>query len=413
MTHHFYKRNPDSFFKKYGLTLLILSISFIIIGISIYPNINNKTVSQQIPEEISISNYVQNKSLYHGKEVSVIGYLNYKFIGERDTGYYSERLIDDFGNELKLKKIDSEYKSLFPKNRISEEIYNVTGIYVRDYEISILNVKQILPIEKKTKLSNKIIPAKINLKDYNLDNFITKISNLSSPLLNRLNSTIPSQPIQPVEILKECPVGYVNHWGECVQTCTDGTIYGHCSASEPYYCYEGSLIKRVSECGCPWGQYAFEEECMEKERVIEKQILLYTNYERRTRGLSELRWNDQIATIARAHSTDMALNHFFSHINLNGEDPSSRAIKGGFYARKQLGGGWYTEGLAENIGKMPTGNVEGIGYVGWDPESIAKASVQMWMDSPGHRENILNPQYSDLGVGVAYDGEYISTQNFW
>ena len=58
--------------------------------------------------------------------------------------------------------------------------------------------------------------------------------------------------------------------------------------------------------------------------------------------------------------------------------------------------------------------VGGMGYISNEVESIAKAQVKSWMDSPGHKANILNPQYSHLGVGVVYDGlYYVSTQNFW
>ena len=44
---------------------------------------------------------------------------------------------------------------------------------------------------------------------------------------------------------------------------------------------------------------------------------------------------------------------------------------------------------------MPTGNVAGIGYVANDADSIARAQVESWMQSPGHRKNILNAQFSD------------------
>lgn len=73
----------------------------------------------------------------------------------------------------------------------------------------------------------------------------------------------------------------------------------------------------------------------------------------------------------------------------------------------------YGYGIAENLGKMPTGNVQGAGYVNDDADSIAKALVDGWMESPGHRENLLEPAYSVIGVGVAYDGTYYyATQNF-
>lgn len=54
-------------------------------------------------------------------------------------------------------------------------------------------------------------------------------------------------------------------------------------------------------------------------------------------------------------------------------------------------------------------------YVNNNPESIARALITSWMNSPGHRANILSTRYSNLGVGTDYDGRlhYYSTQNFW
>jgi uncharacterized protein YkwD len=146
----------------------------------------------------------------------------------------------------------------------------------------------------------------------------------------------------------------------------------------------------------------------------ERLIYEKTNAERKAQGLRELTWDSSLAIIAQEHSMDMAQNKFFSHTNLNGEDPTMRAIRHGYNVRKELAGGWYSEGIAENIGEMPTGNVIGIGYVSHDPESIATAQVQSWMGSPGHIANILDPQYDRIGVGVAYDGfYYLSTQDFY
>jgi uncharacterized protein YkwD len=147
---------------------------------------------------------------------------------------------------------------------------------------------------------------------------------------------------------------------------------------------------------------------------IEQAIYRLTNTERTKAGLSPLGWNGQLAIIAREHSQDMASNNFFSHTNLRGEGPDERATRHGYPIRKPLGGGSYMVGIGENIGMMPTGNVVGVGYVGSNIESIAQAQVQSWMDSPGHRSNILNTNYNAIGVGVAYDGHlyYISTQDF-
>jgi len=147
---------------------------------------------------------------------------------------------------------------------------------------------------------------------------------------------------------------------------------------------------------------------------IEKAILYYTNEERKTHDVSALNWDEGLAVVAREHSQDMVESHFFAHDNLRGEDPTARAKRHGYPTRKELGSGWYSDGIAENIGKMPTGNVVGIGHVARDADEIARAQVTSWMQSPGHMRNILDPGYSRLGVGVAYDGfYYVSTQNFW
>jgi uncharacterized protein YkwD len=155
------------------------------------------------------------------------------------------------------------------------------------------------------------------------------------------------------------------------------------------------------------------EPISDKTMDVEKAILKYTNVERKSNGIVALQWDDKLATVARDHSLDMVQNNFFSHDNLNGEDPTDRAIRHGYNVHKELGGGWYSDGIAENIGKMPTGNVEGMGYVSNDADSVGKAQVESWMDSPGHRANILNSEYGILGAGCAYDGlYYVCTQDF-
>lgn len=148
---------------------------------------------------------------------------------------------------------------------------------------------------------------------------------------------------------------------------------------------------------------------------VESAILQYTNEERQKNGVAPLTWDDRLSTIARQHSQDMVDNRYVSHDNLQGESPTDRARKHGYPLRKDLGGGWYSEGIGENINKMPTGEIEGFGIVIITPDAIARAHTVSWMDSPGHRENILNPQYDKLGVGVVYDGHtyYYATQNFW
>jgi len=154
---------------------------------------------------------------------------------------------------------------------------------------------------------------------------------------------------------------------------------------------------------------------LEKSKFIaqtEQVIFEETNKMRRQNGVPPLLLDTSLSDIAREHSQDMADQQFFSHTNLNGEDPTGRAERHGYPTTRTVGSTIWM-GIGENIGKMPTGNVEGMGYIASTPEAVGKAQVQSWMESPGHRENILNPNYVKIGIGTGFDGEYyFSTQDF-
>lgn len=151
----------------------------------------------------------------------------------------------------------------------------------------------------------------------------------------------------------------------------------------------------------------------EELEECEKLIFDLTNAERRASGVPELTFDQDLAKVAREHSLDMVENDFFSHTNLKGEDPIDRARRHGLTVIKSRAGGVYIVGIAENIGLMPKGNLLAMGYAANEPEGLATAQVQSWLNSSKHRANILNPRFETLGVGVAYNGHYfVSTQNF-
>ncbi|MFN8577955.1 MAG: CAP domain-containing protein [Candidatus Sericytochromatia bacterium] len=128
---------------------------------------------------------------------------------------------------------------------------------------------------------------------------------------------------------------------------------------------------------------------------IEKLIWEKTNQERQKFGLNRLEYEDKIAEIARAHSANMAENNFFEHTDLQGLDHGDRISRG--YPSL------FTSGSAENIA-YNFGDTE---------EEAALNLVTAWMNSEGHRRNILNSKMTYLGVGVYIKGERIyGTQNF-
>jgi uncharacterized protein YkwD len=161
-------------------------------------------------------------------------------------------------------------------------------------------------------------------------------------------------------------------------------------------------------------RYSHIEEAYGILFAVEKAIVDETNFRRMEHGLSPLMWDEDLSEVAREHSEDMADNGFFSHENLDGESPSMRADRHGLETQKPRGNGVVSVGIGENIHMLPAGHVVGVGYVDRNPHRIASAQVDSWMDSPGHRRNVLSNEYTRIGVGVAHDGTYyFSTQNFW
>jgi len=120
------------------------------------------------------------------------------------------------------------------------------------------------------------------------------------------------------------------------------------------------------------------------ERAYERQVFDLANSARVQRGLPALEWNEEAAAVARDHSRDMRQTNFFSHNSPNTGTMADRLKKAGINYRA----------AGENIA---FGQADAI------------HAHEGWMNSQGHRQNILNPEFKTLGVGVA--GKYY-TQNF-
>lgn len=145
-----------------------------------------------------------------------------------------------------------------------------------------------------------------------------------------------------------------------------------------------------------------------KEKETELEIHRLVNIERQKHGLKTLSYDDALASIARNHSEDMAQRKFFSHVNPDGDDPTARGHKVG-YNCQVVQGDVHWEGIGENVHM-----VSGTTITFWNsPESLAKDAVEGWMNSAGHRENILTNHYISEGIGVEITTfEVYVTQNF-
>ncbi|MCH9038536.1 MAG: CAP domain-containing protein [Chloroflexi bacterium] len=153
-------------------------------------------------------------------------------------------------------------------------------------------------------------------------------------------------------------------------------------------------------------------------RQLAERVHALINAERNKNGLGPLAFDSKIASIAQNHSVDMALNDYFAHDNLQGLDPTDRGATVGYDCIKRYGTR-YTFGLAENIHQgwlySSTTYFNGVPIRDWNSqEEIATAAATGWMNSHGHRENILTDTYDRTGVGVAIaeDGKVYITQDF-
>jgi len=143
---------------------------------------------------------------------------------------------------------------------------------------------------------------------------------------------------------------------------------------------------------------------------IEIAVHNLVNIEREKAGLNKLLLDEQLSEIARNHSKDMVINDFFSHINLDGQSPTERGLEDGYVCRKDYGS-YYTYGIAENL--FQTWLYSSVTYYNGEMsynwltvDEIASKTVQKWMKSSGHRQNILNSDYIREGIGVAVSSDY-------
>jgi uncharacterized protein YkwD len=107
---------------------------------------------------------------------------------------------------------------------------------------------------------------------------------------------------------------------------------------------------------------------------IEAEIVRLTNVERARKGLRPVQANTLLNTAAVRHAANMARQNRMSHV-LDGKDPSERLQDAGY--------AWQMYG-------------ENVAYGFPDAAAVVKG----WMNSPGHRRNLLNPDVTEIGVGV-------------
>jgi uncharacterized protein YkwD len=112
----------------------------------------------------------------------------------------------------------------------------------------------------------------------------------------------------------------------------------------------------------------------------EREIFDLINQERSKKGLGELNWDANLSRLARGYSQKMARENFFSHYDDGGGSVETRAKDMRIKNWSKIG---------ENL----------FFCEGYDNPNLM--AVRGWMKSPSHRDNILNPDYTDSGIGIA------------
>lgn len=118
--------------------------------------------------------------------------------------------------------------------------------------------------------------------------------------------------------------------------------------------------------------------------TIRSATLCLVNVERSARGLNVLAENERLTEASNAYAQAMVRRRFFAHVDPDGTTLSERLFKYGY--------------LVDSAPKWLAGE-----NIAWAQRALSTPGevVEAWMRSPGHRENILESRFREIGLGVA------------
>jgi uncharacterized protein YkwD len=161
--------------------------------------------------------------------------------------------------------------------------------------------------------------------------------------------------------------------------------------------------------------------------LLHAAIFFQTNRQRELNGLPTLRYHHSLETAAFDHAKDMKTYKFFSHTSVvpGKENLADRISQAGFTGSMLGENIAITFGIAYKAGTPVYTPDQNAGYFSYEYQgdpipphtylSFAKEIVTQWMNSPGHRENILNPNYNYLGTGTSHfkDSKFYMMDKFY
>jgi len=123
------------------------------------------------------------------------------------------------------------------------------------------------------------------------------------------------------------------------------------------------------------------------ESVWQADILFHVNAARAAHNLAPLQWNARLAAAAELHATDLQSCRRLTHEGCDGSDLRLRAQRVGYIFRR----------LSENLALCPCD---------------AAAVVQAWLNSDGHRRNLLDPNVTEMGADTRADAADLRRQQW-
>jgi uncharacterized protein YkwD len=202
--------------------------------------------------------------------------------------------------------------------------------------------------------------------------------------------------------------GSVTNPGEGTFTCAEGEVVNLFALPEPGYqftnwtgnvgtiAYVNASITTITANDNYSIRANFLEDPLDTtstnytEEEVEQLIIVLIDDQRQQYELGTLSEDALLTSLAREHSISMVENNFFCHDRYTGERPLEYNLAPG-----RMRG--------ENLAKIPTQQYVPGPYL--TLQAVCEWAVSGWMDSPGHRANILEPRYDETGVGVLFSDE--------
>lgn len=417
---------------------------------------------QVLLNKIVFGEYLDKIYEYDKKNVTLKGRLKQFIRGTDQAGVYVQSIVDDNNKEIEFTKFDQAFLNKFPKTDVTENVYEVTGTFRRNYQSLAIEAVSIIESKRdaagtikvnKTVQYTEVESRTIRHPKYLVvRNFVFNL--LGKPVIcedgTELNKCTAEAPyfcslngITENPKVCGCPEGQRMHESKCIPviTCSDGTLAPECSINKPKQCVDGILIDKATICGCPAGDYRRNgETCQEILRCNDG-----TEYDQcskdkplfcRNRNLIERAsvcgcdWGfvakENTCLERNIAEAKEALDYVNELRQQNGRSVlkwNDNLYQLGLFRAKDMydrkyfdhvtpegtcvkdfkaGYGLQSYDIAENSGAVTWSNVDS-GPVDYASYANPTKQVNNWMTSRGHRYNLLYPTH-EIGIVACYKG---------